>query len=168
MYWQQNNYVRVRVRASVCLYTRVDERAPCPYPCPRLRRAARYVWSTRSSRACTSRHLADRRAGQAVMCCCCCCSCCWYRGDHSITVLLQSRWKQSGIPSVVGRGCASGPERVPGTITRRGALPPFLSLSPCPHRGNNRTGWGQFGYYLLSSFCCDRMAGAKCLLKTPR
>lgn len=54
--------------------------------------------------------------------------------------------KQSGIPSVLGRGCASGLESVPGTITRRGA-PLYLPLSPCPHRGNNHTGWGQFGYF---------------------
>lgn len=47
--------------------------------------------------------------------------------------------KQSGIPLVLGRGCASGLESVPGTITRRGA-PLYLPLSPCPHRGNNHTG----------------------------
>lgn len=47
--------------------------------------------------------------------------------------------KRSGIPSVLGRGCVSCPECVPGTFTRRGA-PLYLSLSPCPHGGNNHTG----------------------------
>ena len=66
--------------------------------------------------------------------------------------------KQCGIPSVFGRGCASGPESVPETFTRRGA-PLYLSQPPTeeiitPVEDS------------LAVF--DRMAGAECLLKTPR
>lgn len=63
---------------------------------------------------------------------------------HHSAPLVTVKW--SGIPSVLGRGCASGPESVPGTITRRGA-PLYLSQSLYPHRGNIYTSRGQFGYF---------------------
>lgn len=47
--------------------------------------------------------------------------------------------KQCGIPSLLDRGCASGPESVQGTITRQSA-PLYLFLSSCPRRGNKHVG----------------------------
>lgn len=47
--------------------------------------------------------------------------------------------KRCGIPSLLDRGCASGPESVQGTITRQSA-PLYLFLSSCPRRGNKHVG----------------------------
>ncbi|KAK9520703.1 hypothetical protein VZT92_020574 [Zoarces viviparus] len=75
--------------------------------------------------------------GRSVACCCCLLI---PGGSVHHGPPPSNGGKKSGIPSVLGRGCcASGPDSVPGTITRRRA-PLDLSLSRCPHTGNNHTG----------------------------
>ena len=110
--------------ACHCLYTLVcvKMRAHCPYPCPCLRRAAHYVWSMRArSCACTQRTWltdAQRRQWSAA-------------AADSSGSLHQCSFSlvgavQTGIPSALVRGGASGPRRA----SRNNYA--WLYPSPCP------------------------------------
>lgn len=61
--------------------------------------------------------------------------------------------KLSGIPSVFGSGMRIGTGECPGD-----SYASYLFLSPFTHKGNNHTGWGQFGLFRCLIFLTEWLA----------